>query len=78
MTVQLRIAQLMKAKGYETAYQLAQALAGDSRVSAPTLYRLARDGWKVDNVRAGTLEALADHFGVEVADLFAAKGKRRK
>lgn len=78
MTVQLRILDLMKAKKYDTAYQLAQALAGDSRISEPTVYRLVRSGGKVDNIRADTLEALADHFGVEVRDLFATKGRRGK
>ena len=66
----------MKAKGYGSAYQLVQAMADDARVSEATLYRLVRDGGKVDNVRADTLEALADHFGKEVADLFVRK--RRK
>lgn len=74
MTVQLRIAQLMKEHGYATAYQLAQALADDPRVGEATIYRLVRSDGKVDNIRADTLEALADLFGCEVADLFKRKG----
>ena len=76
MTVQLRIVELMKGAGYTTAYQLAQALAKDTRIGEATVYRLVRSGGKVDSIRADTLDALADHFGVEVADLF--KRKRGK
>lgn len=57
-----------------SAYQLAQAV-GD-RVSAPTIYRLVRQQGDVENVRADTLEALADVFGCEIADLFERRKKR--
>ena len=71
MTVQLAIAKYMKRDGYDNAYALVQAIkAANGKVSEATIYRLVRDGGKVDNVRADTLEALAKLFKVDVADLF--------
>lgn len=72
--VQLRLAALMKKKGVKSAYQLAQ-LVGD-RVSAPTIYRLVRSGGRVENIKADTLEALADVFGCEIGVMFEQRRKR--
>lgn len=76
MTVRLRIRQLMRAKGLETAYQLAQA--ADGRLSAATCYRLVAADGAVQNFNADTLEALADFFDVEVADLFERGSRKRR
>ena len=74
MAVCLRIPELMKAKGYESAYQLVQAV--DGRVGEATIYRLVRTGGAVESVRAQTLEVLAEVFGCDVPDLFERKRRR--
>ena len=71
MTVKLRIEELMKTKGIASAYQLAAAV-GD-RVGEATIYRIVRARGRVQNLRSSTLEALADVFDCEVADLFERK-----
>jgi DNA-binding Xre family transcriptional regulator len=59
-----------------TAYALAKAVrATKGDVSEATIYRIVRDGGKVDSVRLATLEALALAFDCKVGDLFA-RGKR--
>lgn len=68
MTLRLRIAELMEAKGFKTAYELAKASQG--RVGERTIYRLVEANGKIKNFSADTLEALADVFDVDVADLF--------
>ena len=74
MALRLRLAALMREHGYQTAYQLAQAV-DRRRVSEATIYRLVRDHGRIDRVRASTLEALATVFDCDVADLFE-RGKR--
>jgi len=66
----------MAKKGFDTAYQLVQAI-GD-RVGEATVYRLVRSRGMVDNVRADTLEALADVFGCDIPDLFVRRTDRKK
>lgn len=75
MTLRLRIRELMKARGYATAYELALATKG--RIGERTVYRLVKANGAVGNFSAATLEALADTFGVEVADLFERKKAKR-
>jgi DNA-binding Xre family transcriptional regulator len=80
MTIRLRLLELMKARGYVTetgtpsAVRLVEAFAtAKSKVGEATLYRLVRNGGSFDRIDASTLEALADHFGCDVADLFKRK-----
>lgn len=75
MTLRLRIRELMKAKGYRSAYELVQATRG--RIGERTVYRLVEADGKAEKFTAATLEALADTFGVDVADLFERKSARR-
>lgn len=74
MTLRLRIRELMKAHGYATAYELAQAMKG--RVGERTVYRLVEADGTAEQFSATTLEALAETFGVDVGDLFDRSRRR--
>lgn len=76
MSVRLRLPELMKAKGYASAYQLVQAING--RVGEATIYRLVRKAGEIESVRVNTLEVLAAVFECDVADLFERKRGRTR
>lgn len=76
MPVRLRISELMRAAGLKSAYELARASTG--RISERTAYRLVAADGAVANFSATTLEALADTFGVEIADLFERRRRGAK
>lgn len=73
MTLRIRITELMKAKGYASAYELANALHG--RMGERTVYRLVEADGRVKNFSADTLEALADVFDVSIAELLIREKK---
>lgn len=72
MTVRLRLRELMRKRGFTSAYQLAQAL--DDNIGEATVYRLVKADGVIESVKAEHLEALAEVFGCDVPDLF----ERRK
>jgi hypothetical protein len=68
MPIRIRISELMKDKGFQSAYEFANAAKG--RISARTAYRLVEADGAVKNFSAATLEGLAEVFEVPVGQLF--------
>jgi DNA-binding Xre family transcriptional regulator len=74
MDMRIRLPELMKGAGIETAYALSKASEG--RISMSTAHRLVRSSGAVRYFDADLLEALCDLFRVGPGELLERDKKR--